>query len=325
MHVLTLPRSPCVARRCALDEFELIQRYFVRESEARGVITGIGDDGAVLQPEPGKHLVSVIDTLVGGVHFPTDISPADLGYRVVAVNLSDVAAMGGRPLWMTLALAIPESNAQWISDFASGVFDAAVEHEVALVGGDTTRGDQVVVTAQITGDVAQGKAIHRSGANVGDTIYVTGTVGDAAGGLERLSAGARDDYLVKRYLRPTARVGLGQALVGVATAAIDLSDGLYGDLHKLLQASGVGGEINLEHLPLSDSLRSAFDGETQRCFALSGGDDYELCFTAGSGAIPRSGDLRITAIGTVTEGDELICRENDTIVEYADSGYRHFQ
>jgi len=308
-----------------VDEFELIQRYFVREDDAPGVVTDIGDDGAVLRPEPGQDLISVIDTLVAGVHFPRDIDAADLGYRVVAVNLSDIAAMGGRPRWMTLALTMPDAHEAWIAAFAGGLHEAAAEHDVSLVGGDTTKGEEVVVSVQITGDVGEGKAIHRTGACIGDTIFVTGTVGDAAAGLELLSAGKHDEYLSGRFLRPSARVGFGQALVGVATAAIDVSDGLFGDLQKLLTASDVGGEINLENLPISDALSSSFDKAAQCRFALSGGDDYELCFTAASDALPDLNNLRVTAIGTVTAGDKLVCRDAGNIVEYDDSGYRHFK
>jgi thiamine-monophosphate kinase len=308
-----------------VDEFELIQRYFVRKGEVTGVVTGIGDDGAVLQPDPGRELISVIDTLVESVHFPVNIAASDLGYRAVAVNLSDVAAMGGRPRWMMLALTMPEADEHWIRGFAEGLHVAAAEHGLTLVGGDTTKGNNVVVSIQITGDVVEGGAIRRSGAASGDAIFVTGTIGDAAAGLEILQAGQGDDFLVPRFLRPAARVDFGQSLVGVAHAAIDLSDGLYADLQKLLSASGVGAEIDLETLPLSDALRTAFDTEAQRRFALSGGDDYELCFTAPEGTSFNANDLRITKIGMVTAGNKLVCRDARGIVEYSDRGYRHFR
>lgn len=308
-----------------MDEFELIQRYFVRTDEARGVVTGIGDDGAVLQPDPGYELISVIDTLVESVHFPTRIAAEDLAYRAVAVNLSDVAAMGGRPRWMTLALTMPDADERWIRGFAEGLHSAAAEHGLTLVGGDTTRGNNVVVSIQITGDVVEGGAILRSGAAIGDAIFVTGTIGDAAAGLEILQAGQGDDFLRRRFLRPTARVDFGQSLVGVADAAIDLSDGLCADLQKLLSASGVGAEIDLEILPLSDALRSAFDPEAQRRFALSGGDDYELCFTAPEDASFDANDLRITKIGRITAGEKLVCRDASGFVECSDRGYRHFR
>jgi thiamine-monophosphate kinase len=308
-----------------VDEFALIERFFARGGDSGGVITGIGDDGAVLRPDPDKDLVNVIDTMVGGVHFPNDIEPADLGYRIVAVNLSDIAAMGASPRWMTLAITLPSAEEQWLAEFASGLFDAAAEHDVSLVGGDTTSGEQLVVSVQINGDIAQGQSILRSGARAGDTIYVTGTVGDAAAGLALMQAGRPESYLAKRFLRPTARVECGQALVGIATAAIDVSDGLYGDLRKLLDASGVGAEIDLEKLPLSTQLIDAFDAEDRRRFALSGGDDYELCFTSAAELEGDVAGVPITAIGKVIEGGDLQCRDANGIVEFEDSGYLHFQ
>jgi thiamine-monophosphate kinase len=308
-----------------VDEFQLIQRYFVRANEAKGVITGIGDDGAVIRPDANLDLVTVIDTLVEGVHFPADLDAADIAYRAVAVNLSDIAAMGARPRWMTLALTLSQADEAWLDAFATGLFDAASEHHVALVGGDMTSGEKMVVSVQITGDVAKDAAILRSGASPGDTIYVTGTVGDAAAWLELNSAGGSDDYLQSRFCRPIARVNYGRSLCGVASAAIDISDGLFGDLGKLLAASKVGAEIDLRKLPLSEALQANFDPEAQRRLALSGGDDYELCFTAAGTSLPDPGDLRITPIGQVTSGDSLICRDGSGIVDYADSGYLHFQ
>lgn len=316
-------RSRCAALR-PVDEFELIQRFFVREGEAPGVITGIGDDGAVLQPEPGREIIAVIDTLVESVHFPASIDPADLGYRVVAVNLSDIAAMGGRPLWMTLALTVPGSDEAWLGAFARGLHEAAAEHDVVLVGGDMTRGEAVVASVQITGDVAAGEAVLRSGAQPGDTVYVTGTFGDAAAGLALLQSGEYDEHLSGRYLRPTARVGFGHALHEFATAAIDVSDGLVGDLRKLLDASAVGADINVSAVPLSSELRAAFDASSQREFALTGGDDYELCFTSSRDLPASVAGAPVTAIGTITEGNSLVCYDDNGVVEIDDSGYRHF-
>ena len=189
----------------AVDEFELIQKHFVRSGEVAGVSTGIGDDGAVLQPDPGKELIAVMDTLVEGIHFPDATDPFDIGYRVVAVNLSDVAAMGGRPRWMTLALTLPLAEEAWVARFAQGLHAAAEEFELTLVGGDTTTGKTLVVSVQIIADVDTGKAIKRSGAQPGDYIYVTGTVGDAAAGLERITSGEPHPYLSARFLRPNAR------------------------------------------------------------------------------------------------------------------------
>lgn len=303
-----------------MDEFELIRRFFSRDTEAADV--GVGDDGAVLTPEPGLQQVQVIDTLVEGVHFPANIAAADVGYRAVAVNLSDVAAMGARPRWMTLALTLWDKDELWVEDFAAGLFAAADEHGVALVGGDTTQGDSVVVSVHVTADVEQDTALLRSGARAGDTVFVTGTVGDAAAGLQLLQDDDHDEYLVQRFLRPTARVAAGRALRGKAHAAIDLSDGLVADLSKMLAASGVGAKIDIENIPLSAAMRGRFGEEERRRFALTGGDDYELCFTADPGAVSHIDN--ITAIGQVTAEPGLTCRQDGAVVEVDDAGYRHF-
>ena len=307
-----------------MDEFELIERFFAGHDRAPGVVVGIGDDGAVLQPDPGRELVAVVDAVVGGVHFPVDIDPVDLGYRAVAVNLSDIAAMGARPRWMTLSLTLPSVDPEWLQAFARGLHEAASAHDVALVGGDTTSGGNTVVSIQVIGDVETGKAILRSGASVGDTIYVTGRIGDGAAGLRLIQAGTPDAELSRAFLRPEPRVDYGQMLVGVANAAIDISDGLYGDLEKLLAASGVGGKIDLDAVPLSAAMLEHFDQRAARDLALSGGDDYELCFTA-SGDLPAGGDLEVTAIGTVTSGSDLVLFDRSGIVAFEHGGYRHFQ
>jgi len=307
-----------------VDEFDLIRRFFDRTIDSDELAVGIGDDGAVMAPTPGKQQVTVIDTLVEGVHFPRHFNPADLGYRSVAVNLSDIAAMGAEPRWMTLALSMPTADEEWLDAFADGLHAAAAEFGVLLVGGDTTRSERIVSTVQITGEISEGAALLRSGANPGDTVYVTGTVGDAAAGLFGLLRGQPVKELVNRFARPSARVRYGQALVGIATAAIDVSDGLHGDLGKLLAASGVGAEIDLDTLPVSDALAANFTPDRQRSYALGGGDDYELCFTA-SKDLPDAGVMPVTAIGTVTEDIHLVCRSNGEVVPFDDTGYRHFQ
>jgi thiamine-monophosphate kinase len=303
-----------------VDEFELIRRYFARDAQASDVIVGIGDDGAVLELAPGIQQVQVIDTMVEGVHFPSDMAAADVGYRVVAVNLSDIAAMGAKPRWMTLALTLADQDESWVDQFAAGLFDAAREYDVELIGGDTTSGKVIVATVHMTGVVEEGAALLRSGANVGDTVFVTGTVGDAAAGLALLRDGEREEYLQRRFLRPRARVAKGRELIGQASAAIDLSDGLVGDLRKLLDASGVGAEIDIGRIPMSEALRHRFDRDAALEFALTGGDDYELLFTG-----PADIDVDdVTPIGVVTEGTELLCRLNGELVEVDDAGYRHF-
>ncbi len=305
-----------------MDEFDLIRRYFSRDAEASAAIVGVGDDGAVLRPTPGTHQVQVMDTLVEAVHFPANVAARDIGYRSVAVNLSDIAAMGGRPRWMTLALTLWDKDEEWVEAFAAGLYEAAAEHDVALVGGDTTQGDSVVVTVHMSGEVDEGTAILRSGAKPGDTVFVTGTIGDAAAGLELFREGIVDDDLVRRFLRPVARIATGLQLAKKASAAIDVSDGLVADLRKLLDASGVGATIDIENVPLSTALLARFDIDSARRFALTGGDDYELCFTAPAAAVVGVED--ITAIGTVTQNRDLVCRDAGEIVEVDDRGYRHF-
>ena len=317
-----LPQSLCgkSSAQTPVDEFELIRRFFSRDVEAVNV--GVGDDGAVLTPEPGLQQVQVIDTLVEGVHFPANVAAADVGYRAVAVNLSDIAAMGARPRWMTLALTLWDKDELWVEDFAAGLFAAADEYGVALVGGDTTQGDSVVVSVNITAEVEKDAALLRSGAQAGDTIFVTGTVGDAAAGLQLMQNDEHDEFLAQRFLRPTARVATGRELVGKAHAAIDISDGLIADLAKLLEASGAGAEVEVDDVPQSAALLNRFDADSALRFALTGGDDYELCFTAPAQAV--AGLTGITAIGTVTETGDLVCRRAGEIVEVDNSGYRHF-
>lgn len=307
-----------------MDEFELIRRFFDLSYESWGVKVGIGDDGAVLTPTPGMELVNVVDTLVDGVHFPIGTDAGDIAYRAVAVNLSDIAAMGAIPRWMTLALSLPSSDESWLTSFSSGLFEAAADYDVALVGGDTTRADQIVVTVAVSGEVQAGRALLRSGAQPGDKIFVTGTVGDAAGALHLNASNQVDAELMRRFLRPQARVQFGRNLVGIASAAIDVSDGLWSDLEKILDASGVGAQINLEDIPVSTTLRARFPESQVRDFALRGGDDYELCFTVPPGAEPDTSDVRMTAIGTVQDTPGLIAKLNGDVVPYSGSGYCHF-
>lgn len=319
-----------------MDEFDLIRRFFSRQETRDGVIVGVGDDGAIVSPEPGRNLVIVVDTLVAGVHYPFDLPSVDVGYRSLAVNLSDVAAMGGRPRWMTLALTLVEADETWLAGFSEGLFEAADEHAVALVGGDTTRGKQMVISVQLLGDVSSEFALTRSGARPGDAIYVTGTPGDAAGGLfvlqgkekERHRSDAR--YLVDRFSRPSARVGFGAAIAGIATAAIDLSDGLGTDLAKLLVASDVSGVLDLDLVPLSPQMLRVFDRIQAMSFALDGGDDYELCFTAPAAddpqvmAIAARQGVMVTRVGEVGDGTGLACKRDGKLSPYEDRGYKHF-
>ncbi len=307
-----------------MDEFGLIDRYFARARTDDSVRVGIGDDGAVLSPTNGHELVAATDTLIEGVHFPEGLDSCDIGWRAVMVNLSDFAAMGATPRWMTLALSLSELNPSWLDGFATGVFDAAARSGVSLVGGDTTRGKNLVVTLQVIGEVPEGEAILRSGAGPGDLIHVTGHPGDAAAGLDEFDSSESSSLLRRRFLKPEARVAYGLALRGVATAAIDVSDGLYADLGKLLAASRVGARLDLDRLPVSEALRSRYPRPQQLKFALTGGDDYELLFTARSGELPEGGDTPVTAIGEVVVGSGIQCMEAGEAVEFDDLGYRHF-
>jgi thiamine-monophosphate kinase len=316
-----------------LDEFEIIRHFFTPEEKSDSVVVGVGDDGAVLRPDPGRDLVSVVDTLVFGIHYPTMLAAADVAYRAVAVNLSDIAAMAARPRWMTLALTLADSDPAWLDDFSRGLFAAADEHDLALVGGDTTRGSETVVSVNIIGDVEAGKALTRSGAKPGDAIFVSGTVGDAAAGLSILQSGLPEsddvDYLLERFRRPQARVDVGTALSSIAHAAIDLSDGLYTDLEKLLSASGVAGSLEISDIPLSAQLTNLMDEEDALRFALGGGDDYELCFTASDAderirEVADGSGVTITRVGQVTKGSGLACTRNGEPYDYQDAGYRHF-
>jgi len=308
-----------------VDEFELIRRYFQPPEYSPDVLVGIGDDGAILQPDTGKELCVVIDSLVAGTHFPPDLDAADIGYRVVAVNLSDIAAMGAVPRWMTLALTLVDADQAWLEGFSAGLFEAASEHGVQLVGGDTTRGEQLVVTVQMGGDLLPGQALRRDGAQPGDTIFVTGTLGDAAAGLRQLAAGERDNYLARRFARPSARADVGFRLRPGANAAIDVSDGLVADLGKILDASDVGAEVHLDQIPLSPQLLSAEGREQALLDAMGGGDDYELCFTMPESALSREIPTPITAIGKITTERSMQLYDNGELVTFDDSGYRHFQ
>ena len=316
-----------------MDEFALIHQFFNKQHADPDVIVGIGDDGAVLRPRSGRELVSVVDTSVAGIHFPVSMSPADIAYRAVAVNLSDLAAMAATPRWMLLSLTLPDSNSAWLREFANGLFEAASEHDVALVGGDTTRGDTLVISIHMLGDAEAEKIIMRSGAQQGDQIWVTGSTGDAAAGLRLLQDKAPQDgdagYLQRRFCRPSARVDFACAIADVASAAIDISDGLFADLQKLVESSGVAAALDLEHAPMSAALKNEFPAEAQD-YCLAGGDDYELCFTAAAERRPQveaaaqQCGVPVTVFGEIAAGSGIVCRLNGEVVPFADPGYRHF-
>lgn len=262
------------------SEFDLIARIRARVASRDDVSLGIGDDAALLRVPSGRDLVVAMDTLNAGVHFPDESAPADIGWKALAVNLSDLAAMGAEPAWCTLSLSLPVSDAAWIDGFLDGFLELAARHRVALVGGDTTRGPLSICVAA-HGFVEPRGALRRDGARVDDDLWVTGTLGDAAGALRQWRQGdAMAPALRARLDRPTPRVAAGRALAGLAHACIDVSDGLIADLGHVCASSRVGARVDIDALPASQTLRATFAPEVMRTLQAAGGDDYELCFSA---------------------------------------------
>jgi thiamine-monophosphate kinase len=313
----------------SLGEFQLIARYFAQQPSRRDVLLGIGDDAAVLDVRPNRKLVVAMDTIVEGVHFPIGSAASDIGYRALAVNLSDLAAMGAEPAWLTLSLSMPNSDERWIQQFAAGLFELAREHDVALVGGDTVQGP-LVVTVQIAGWVECDRWLTRSGARPGDAIMISGTPGEAAGGLASLQRNLPETSAVRnlrrRFLRPTPRVALGRTLRQLATAAMDVSDGLLTDLDKLCAASNCGASIDIESIPQSADLLATFDPATCVDYALAGGDDYEIIFTVPVQSVSLLGSVEpgCTQIGVITAGTDVVCRRGGEIFNAEHRGYDHF-
>jgi thiamine-monophosphate kinase len=276
-----------------------------------------------------------VDTLVAGVHFPHDMPPSLLGYRLMAVNLSDLAAMAAQPRWATLALTLPSADEAWLEGFSRGLFELAERYGVSLVGGDLTRGP-LTLTLQLMGRVERDRMLLRGGGRVGDDIYVTGTLGDSSAGIrlvtERADAppGSAAAALKERFYRPVPRVGAGLALGGIASAAIDISDGLLADLGHICEASGCGAMLDVEHVPLSAELLSLFPPQEALAHALGGGDDYELCFTAPpaqaeavEAALEASGTL-VRRVGRLVPGQSITCTRDGELYVPPASGYRHF-
>ena len=296
-----------------LSEFDLISHYFTRAPRADGpVALGVGDDCALLVPSAGMQLAVSSDMLVSGRHFFADVDPYTLGHKSLAVNLSDLAAMGARPLGFTLALALPEARAEWLAPFAAGLLALADLHECELIGGDTTKGP-LNICITIFGETVPGQALRRDAAQLGDDIWVSGTLGDARLALARYRQEFTDQIVMTgddharaatRMHLPTPRVALGMALRGIAHAAIDISDGLVGDLGHILERSGVGATLTVDSLPSGPILRQQTQ-TLQRHFTLAGGDDYELCFTAATVqrdavlAAARAAGTEVTRIGCI--------------------------
>ncbi len=322
-----------------LSEFDIIRRYFSAAGAPRAdVAVGVGDDAAVVEVPPGQQLVLAMDTLVGGVHFPDDTSADDIAYKALAVNLSDLAAMGAEPVWATLALTAPRNDPVWLAAFAEGFNALARAADVQLIGGDTTRGP-LTVTVQAHGLVPRGRAVLRGGARPGDVIFVTGSLGDAGLALQRWRQGlpsfsADHTYLAARLNRPSPRIHEGVALRGLASAMIDISDGLAADLSHLLAASAVGARIELAALPRSEAFARvcAEMGEAQGAqIALSAGDDYELCFTAPAArhaavtALFAGFDCGCQAIGLIEAQAGLrVWQDDGTLLSVGRGGYDHF-
>lgn len=319
-------------------EFDIIRRYFSASTRQprRDVLLSVGDDCAITEIKPNRRLALTTDTLVEGTHFLPSISAADLAYKAVAVNLSDLTAMGAEPAWISLALTLPKIDEQWLSEFSQSLFQILDHYNVDLIGGDTTKGTlSLTITAH--GLVAKDKILCRHTAKPGDWIYVSGTLGDSAAGLQLLLQQSKienDDqrYLLQRHLRPTPRVLMGMELAGIANAAIDLSDGLISDLQHILERSQCGAVIELDKLPLSKPLLNQFSLEQAQKFALAGGEDYELCFTvaetmrAKMEQTLRYLDVEYHCIGQIRANQQLQFTQYSQPIEVAVThGFDHFK
>ncbi len=316
----------------SLGEFDIIARYFASHDRRADVLLGIGDDAAVLETRAGRRLVVATDTIVEGVHFPRSIDASAVGHRALAVNLSDIAAMGAEPSWMTLSLSLPEPAEPWIAGFASGLLGLAQQHGVALVGGDTVRGP-LVITVQLAGWVEEDRWLTRSGAQPGDLLMVSGIPGEAAAGLhviqQHMPLTETTAELRSRFLRPRPRVALGRQLRTVATAAMDVSDGLLTDLQKLCVASHCGALLSIDALPPSRAMNELFDADTALDYALAGGDDYELLFTLPPDKLPellahRDPAVPLNTIGVIVAGSGVQCERHGAAFVPRRAGYDHF-
>jgi thiamine-monophosphate kinase len=318
-----------------VSEFDLIKRFFTRDNKSEDVVLGIGDDAALLSLPEGQQLVVTTDTLIENVHFPEEIPPEFIGYKALAVNLSDLAAMGAQPRWVTLALSLPEADEMWLEGFSRGFLGLADEYGVSLVGGDTTRGP-LSITVQAMGLVPEGQALLRSGALPGDLIYVSGSIGDAGLALSALKAEAQlsaEAYqsLVMRLHKPTPRMALGIALRGLATSCIDVSDGLLADLNHVLEASAVGADIVLQQIPLSPLVRQWAEHHADFAVPATWGDDFELVFTVPAASqqileqVASRLDVPLSMIGKISAETGLrLFTPAGEAVTVAQTGYDHF-
>jgi thiamine-monophosphate kinase len=318
-----------------MKEFELIKEFFTKQAVSRkDVLLGIGDDCAVVSSTKNQNIVVTTDTLVAGVHFPLGTSPKAIGHKSVAVNLSDIAAMGAKPSWISLAITLPEVNDEWLTEFCAGAFKLCEFYNVQIIGGDTTQGPlSITITAQ--GLTPEDKYLSRSGAKAGDWLYVTGDLGDAALALKHLKEGVLTESeaianVQEKLDFPKPRVLAGQALREYASAAIDISDGLLADLGHLCQASNVGANVVLEDIPLSDTMKISQLFEDSIELALNGGDDYELLFTVsedkkvGLETALSHTSTAITCIGQINASQTISTTLNNKAVPIKSSGFQHF-
>jgi thiamine-monophosphate kinase len=317
----------------ASPEFDLIARHFTRP--APEAVLGVGDDCALLPVTIGQELAVSTDTLVAGAHFFPDVAPARLGHKALAVNLSDLAAMGAAPRWFTLALTLPQIDHAWLAAFSDGLFALANLANIRLVGGDTTRGP-LSMTLTVIGEVPSDKALRRDGARMGDEIWVSGCLGEAALGLALLRGEAElpeahREHVVSRLEMPTPRNELGLALRALATSAIDVSDGLAADLGHICERSGLSANIRIEDLPMTEALSALPDERARFRYILSGGDDYELCFTAPASAnanirkLSASLGLPLTRIGGMGAGAGVtVLDRDDQPLAQTLGGFDHF-
>lgn len=320
------------------SEFDIIRQYFTRPVTKAAL--GVGDDAALISTTADKELVVSVDTMVSGRHFYSDAAPRQLGYKALAVNLSDMAAMGATPRWVTLALTLPkrliEKNNVWLEEFAAGFFALADTYQIELIGGDTTCGP-LSISIQIIGEVEKGKALLRSGARPGDDIWISGQLGDAALALahEQQHITLAPDELgrcLTALHAPVARIELGRRLIDLAHSAIDISDGLMADLTHILDCSNVSATINIDDITCSHILRKYLSQPIAVSCLLTGGDDYELCFTASTRRQMEIKNLSLqlaiplTRIGTITQGKGLTVLNSDSsAITLETRGYDHFR
>jgi len=309
-----------------MNEFELIQNYFNWPLTDPTVELGVGDDAAIFNLDSDYQLVTTTDTLSEGVHFFKDDSPENIAYKSLAVNLSDIAAMGAIAKWFTLAITLPKIDEIWLKKFSESLKETSLKYNVSLIGGDTTRGP-LNITITMMGVVEKSKAIKRSGANNGDNIYISGEIGDAALCLKKINKGEKPHKVEMIKLnRPTPRLDLGNALKGIASSCVDISDGLEQDLSHIIKASKVGAIINVQKLPLSQLMVKYIEDNNDWSLPLCGGDDYELCFTAPknfNSEIIKIGEIckiRITKVGVIVKEKGLRIKGYDSQA----ASYQHF-